>query len=148
MPLEKADQTATMRFTDGAAWLILRTKVTKGEADRINDLNSRTRVSAVLGEDTAIEMVPDSREVNRTLFDILAVEWSLGDGKPTARDYEELTQDAAEWVDECISKAIRAGRGGAEGNSSSSSSNGGRAKRSSKKPASSPTTSPVGAASS
>lgn len=144
MPLQKADANKTMRFTDGAAWLVLRTQINKGEADLINDLNSRTRISsAVLTGDpeAVVEMVPNTREVNRTLFDILAVEWSLSDQKPVARDYDELDKESADWVDDCIRQAVAAGRGGrVEGNSSSSSSNGGRAKRSSKRPADSPTT--------
>lgn len=151
MPLAKSDPTKTMRFKDGAAWLVLRTQINAGERDTINDLNSRTRISgmaaAVDGTGEAfVEQIPNSREVNRTLFDILAVEWSLDEEKPVARDYDELTKEAADWVDECIREAVAAGRNGrAEGNSSRSSSAKRTARKSSRKPAASRTSSPAGA---
>jgi hypothetical protein len=124
MPLTQADTSKTETFKDGAAWLTLRTVLTKGDQDTVQDLNSNYRIPAAVfgieadGSDAGVEVRTNAREINRTLFDLLAVEWSLGEGKPTAGDYDTLDGPSGEWVDDCVTQAIRIGRGRAEGNSS------------------------------
>lgn len=140
MPLQKADTSKQHTFKDGAAWLTLRTVLTKGDQDTIQDLNSQYRIPASVfgieaGNDAGVEVRTNAREINRTLFDLLSIEWSIGEGKPTAADYDELDGSSGEWVDSCVSSAIRMGRGRAEGNSS-------------RKPKNSRTTSPAASKSS
>jgi hypothetical protein len=127
MPLEYADLSKTKTYKDGAAWLELRLELTGSDEDLIADLNSTYRLPAGLfdGSVTAedqppIEVTTNTREINRALFDILAVAWSLGDGKPSAADYGRLVGASKDWVDECITDAIRIGKGRAEGKPRSS----------------------------
>jgi hypothetical protein len=129
MPLQRADVTKTERFEDAGAWLELRTRLTKRDNDIISDLNSHYRLPAGLfgiksGEDSdpSVEVRGNLTQTNRTLFDLLAIGWSITDEKPTAADYDTLDPDSGNWVDECITKALKAGRARAEGKATSTAS--------------------------
>lgn len=123
MPLSRAETAKTQRFEDGASWIEFRTRLTKHDEDVIADLNSNYRLPPELfGIETGAEAANASVEIksnivqtNRTLFDLLAVAWSLGDDKPTATDYDELDSASGRWVDECRIEALRVGRTRAEG---------------------------------
>lgn len=131
MPLKNANSDATERFEDGAAWLVLRTQLSKGERDRISDLNSNYRVPAALLAGQALPDSPDaalfevrvnSAEINRLLFDFMAVEWSMHDEKPSAADYDALDDTSGMWVDGCVNEALAIGRGRVEKKSSKKAS--------------------------
>lgn len=138
MPLNRTDTSKTQRFEDGAAWLELRTRLTKHDEDVIADLNSHYRLPAGLfggtatEADPAVEVRTNLTATNRTLFELLAVAWSISDERPTAADYDTLDQASGRWVDECVNEARKIGEKRAEGKSISRG-------RQSDLPASSPT---------
>jgi hypothetical protein len=129
MPLKLADTSKVETFRDGSSWITLRTQITKEIQDTVNDLNSHYRLpAAAFGladgpaeADAGVELRTNSRAINRTLFELLVVEWSLSDDKPTAADYDQLTSESGKWVDKCVTDALAKGRGRVEGNGRSPS---------------------------
>jgi hypothetical protein len=104
LALRKADTSKTQRFTDGPDHIEFRTQLTAGDEDFIKD---RTAASyQVDGEGTVVEVEMHANRVNGALFAALVVGWSLEDGKPTLRDYEELTPESRKWVDQCVNGAL------------------------------------------
>lgn len=120
MPLTRADLTKTRKFEDGESWLVLRTQLTKHDADVVAELNNNFRVDAgalagVVDADRSVELRSRLVDTNRTLFALLVVEWSAGDN-PTASDYDVLDEDSGAWVDKCISEVLVERRKRAEKN--------------------------------
>jgi hypothetical protein len=122
VPLSQADVSQVHRFEDGAAWLELRTALTKGDHDTIQDLNSHYRIpastftgEATVDPDAGVEVRTNAKQINRTLFELLAVAWSLEE-PISAMAYDTLDGPSGEWVDNCVAEAIALGRGRAEGN--------------------------------
>lgn len=112
MPLRKADLTSTKRFEDGTDWLVLRSGgLSKGEADLVSDLTGALKLDpqALSGQpedvQQSIEIEKRTAQANRVLFEILCVEWSLGDVSGEA--YSELDNESGQWVDECIGEILR-----------------------------------------
>lgn len=141
MPLRKTDLSSTERFEDGDAWLVLRVGgLTKGESDRLRDLTAAFRmdprvfVEQNADSDSMIEINNRVAQANRALFEILAVDWSLGE--ITADAYSELDEESGRWVDQCIGEVLAARRARAEKNSPSSRKPRGRASSSGKAAAS------------
>lgn len=139
MPLARADTSASKRFEDGDAWLVLRTELTKRDKDQIADLAQHYKLDARLlagdaNADQGVEIAARAADTNRTLFALLAVSWSLSEGKPTAEDYDTLSEASGEWVDGCIGEILAERARRAEGNG-----------RSRSRPASSPGSSRSGA---
>lgn len=110
MPLRKADVTKTRRFEDGDDWLLIRTEITKSEADAVADASSALKAGM-----TGVEVVQQTALANRRLFEILAEDWSLG-GECTGEAYSTLDEDSGRWVDECIAEVLRERRERAEKN--------------------------------
>jgi hypothetical protein len=149
LPLRRADVSKTKRFEDEDAFLVLRTRLNAHDLDTINDLSSNYRLPASMlvagvqgpeGE-PQVEFRGNAREINRSLFALLSVEWSLSDGKPTAVQYDELDRDSKQWVDDCVQEALKEGRERAEGNPPSSARQNGSRNSSPKAPRSKPTSS-------
>lgn len=121
MPLSKADTSKVQRFEDGAAWIELRTRLTKRDEDIINDLNSHYRMPPELfgiagGEsEPSVEVRANIAQTNRTLFELLVVAWSESDEKPTGADYDALDVESGRWVDKCVQEARKIGSKRAEG---------------------------------
>lgn len=109
MPLRKADLSATRKFEDGDAWMVLRTGgLTKGEADHLADLTSSLGVNPAALADASVAQLEVKRHTaagNRALFELLCLDWSLGEVSGEA--YSALDQDSGEWVDQCILEVIR-----------------------------------------
>jgi hypothetical protein len=104
LALRRADTSKTQRFEDGPDFIEFRTQLTAGDEDFIKD---RTAASyQVDGEGVVVEVEMHANRVNGALFAALVVGWSLEDGKPTLRDYEELTPESRKWVDQCVSGAL------------------------------------------
>lgn len=124
MPLRKADTSATRKFDDGADWIVLRVVLSKGEADHIQELTSSYHLDpvamAAAGPDQAatVEVQAQVAQTNRALFQILCVDWSLGDVSADA--YSALDEESGEWVDDCIQAVLRERRQRAEKNGRSS----------------------------
>lgn len=119
MPLRKADLTATKKFEDGDAWLVLRTQLTKGEGDTVRDLTAGYRLEqGNTPDEMQVEISNRVADANRALFEILCVEWSLGEVSGQA--YADLDNESGQWVDECIQEVLRERRARAEKNSPSS----------------------------
>lgn len=108
MPLRKADTSATRKFEDGDAWLVLRTGgLTKGEADHLADITSTLDVNPAALSDpsaAALEVKRHTAHANRALFELLCIDWSLGEVSGEA--YSQLDQESGEWVDECLRQVI------------------------------------------
>jgi hypothetical protein len=123
MPLRKADITNSKRFEDGQDWIVLRVGgLTKGESDQLRDLTAAFKMDprAFAGEDDQAAMVEINNRVaqaNRALFEILCVDWSLGEVSGAA--YSELDEESGRWVDEQIAEVLAERRKRAEGNGSS-----------------------------
>lgn len=124
MPLRKADTSATRKFDDGADWIVLRTALTKGEADHVQELTSSYRLDPVAmaaagpGKAATVEVQAQVEQTNRALFQILCVDWSLGD--VTVDAYSNLDEDSGEWIDACIQEVLLERRERAEKNARSS----------------------------
>lgn len=127
MPLRRANVTDVHRFDDGDAWLELRLELTKSQGDRVRDLTAKVEVdpseyvkAAEEGREPKIELGQLTERANQAIFDILAVAWSLGDGKPTGSDYAVLDQESGQWVDNCIDEIHKMRRARAAKNAPSS----------------------------
>lgn len=124
MPLRQADISATRRFEDGDAWLVLRVNLTKGESDAIRDaaMGYSLRPGDLAGktpeEAAAVEITNRTAAANRKLFEILCDSWSLGEVSGDA--YSRLDDESGEWVDECIQEVLAERRKRAEKNGRSS----------------------------
>ncbi len=125
MGLKFANTQETKRFEDGDDYLVLRTELTKHESDQLVDLQSGYRIDpAALTSDPQanrqVELIQRTADANRQLFAVLAVEWSMGDDKPTAADYDRLDQASGKWVDDCITEILLERQRRAEGKRSGS----------------------------
>jgi hypothetical protein len=114
LPLRKADLSSTRQFKDGDAWLIIRTQLTKSESDAVADASSALRAGQ-----SGAEVVQQTAIANRTLFAILAQDWSLGD-ECTGEAYATLDEESGLWVDECIGTVLEERRKRAEKNAPTS----------------------------
>lgn len=104
MPIRKTDHSKTQRFVDGTDWIEFRTQLSAGDEDFIND---RTAASYQVDENgTVIEVEMHPNRALGALFAALVVSWSEGDGRPTVRDYNELTPESRKWVDQCVTEAL------------------------------------------
>jgi hypothetical protein len=120
LPLRRTDTSTTETFRDGADWLELRTQLSKSEQDLLTDLTSKYSLTGQQGTaDAKVEINSNLFELNATMFDMLAVAWSLGDGKPTAGDYRTLDKESGAWVDEAMNEVRGLIVRRAEGNSPS-----------------------------
>lgn len=106
-----ADTSKTKRYEDGDAWLELRVEFSKRDDAIINDHSGPRRVLS----DGGIEFVDREATASPAIFGLLAVKWSLSDGKPTSDQYSRLRAETGRWVDECLNDAIKTGRGEIEG---------------------------------
>jgi hypothetical protein len=119
MPLRRTDFSATRKFEDGDAWMVLRVGgLSKGESDLLSDLTGTIKVDAASAQ---AGLTPDTVEIerkvaqaNRMLFVLLCQDWSIGDVTETA--YAELDEESGRWVDECIGEVLRERRERAEKN--------------------------------
>ena len=99
------------------AWIEIRTSLTGREDDRIADLTASERLLNDAGQ---VSLRQAKLEIaNPAVFDMLAVSWSLADGKPKREDYNALEIVDRTWINRCINNAIGIARGEAEGNVSS-----------------------------
>lgn len=104
MGLAKADQSRIQRFDDGPDYIVFRTQLTAGDEDFIND---RTAASYQVDEEgTVIEVEMHPNRALGALFAALVQSWSLSEGRPTVRDYNELTPESRKWVDQCVTEAL------------------------------------------
>lgn len=117
MGLKKADTSKTKRFTrdEDDAWIGLRTSFSKRDDAIINDSTGFERISTSEG----LVLRGKAATGDPVVFDLLAVGWSLADGKPKREDYEALDAGDAAWVDQCLSEACGIARGEIEGKGSS-----------------------------
>lgn len=128
MALRRADTAVTRRFTRGEdlgsgyvkreaddAWVELRTRLTKEEDAAINDSAGFERIQTTEG----IVLRGKALSGDRKVFELLAVGWDYASGTPKVEDYLALDAGDADWVDECLRKAVEIARGDAEGKDSS-----------------------------
>lgn len=105
MGLRKADTTKTKRFEhpDGDGdWIELRLNLTLGERHRLTEASR----NYVLGEEDGMEVRTRLAQHQRELFGILAVAWSMGDGRPSVEDYVALDEESGDWVDQCMEEVL------------------------------------------
>lgn len=117
MPLRKTDFGSTRRFEDGTDWLVLRTHLSKGEADQLKDVTAKYNLDPAAA-DIKLEIRNCVAEANQALFVILCDSWSLGE--VSERAYSDLDEESGEWVDDCIAKVLEERRKRAEKNVGSS----------------------------
>ncbi|HZV74585.1 MAG TPA: hypothetical protein VFF79_12780 [Conexibacter sp.] len=120
MPLAKVDRDQTRRFTDGDAWLVLRTQLSAHESNAVEDLSSRVSIDAraAAGDgnvDPRVEFRGSVAEVRKALFGYLVHSWSLGDS-PIVEDYADLDSASGAWVNDCMDKVLAERAKRAEGN--------------------------------
>jgi hypothetical protein len=111
--LRRADPTQTKRFVredDPDDWIEFRTSFSKHDDAIINDSTGFDRISTEEG----ILLRAKAATGDPKVFSLLAVAWSLAEGKPKVEDYEALDVVDAAWIDECLSEAVQIARGEVE----------------------------------
>ena len=115
MGLKRADTTATRRFErEDGAWLEIRVSLTGREDAIINDCTASERI---LREDGRVALQPPKQEFSDPrVFGLMVKGWSLEDGEPDAKAYDDLDAQDRKWVNSCINEAVQQARGESEGN--------------------------------
>jgi hypothetical protein len=113
MGLKKADTSRTKRFTrdEDDAWVEVRISFSKRDDATINDSTGFERISTPEG----VILRGKAATGDPVVFDLLAVGWSLAEGKPKREDYEALDAADAQWIDQCLADACQIARGEIEG---------------------------------
>jgi hypothetical protein len=113
MGLKLADASKRKRYEREGddAWIELRTAFSKRDDAIINDSTGFDRISVPEG----LILRGRATTGDPVVFDLLAVGWSLAEGKPKREDYEALDAADAGWIDQCLSDAVSIARGEIEG---------------------------------